>query len=645
MPSGPEVGSAYVSILPSAKGFGSKLQSEIGGEVGQAGVGAGQTFGKGMSTGVTSTAGSLAKSVTGVFAAVGAARFLTGAIGEAREAAQVGRLTEAVIKSTGAAAGVSAGQVSELAGKLSLVGGVDDDLIQSAENVLLTFTAVRNEAGKGNDIFDQATLAASNMSAALGTDLQSNITAVGKALQDPAKGAAALSRSGSLAKTDLEELNKMAAAGVPILEQQKFILAALEKQYGGAFAAAADPAAKAQVAWKNFQEQLGTSLLPVLNSVATVFANDIGPVIIAIVEGFSALPGPIQASVVGLLGIGAVAGPIGRVASGLKGLFVGGGKAAVGLGKVIVAGARLGASMLAMGGRIATAGVQMAVAGARSAATFAASLARAAASALVASAQMIGSFIATAAAAVLNAAIMVAAWLLAAAPFILLGLLIAGVVIAIIKNWDTISSTTVAVWDAITSFVTDAVGGMVDFISGAISNVVGFFVDLPGNILGALGDFGSLLLGLGGDLLRGLWSGIESALGWLYDKISGLAGGIVDKFKSALRISSPSKVFMELGGEIPAGLAIGIRSGAGLVRLAATDMMPSLVHRPFTAADSANFSNFGPATTAAGTSELNINLNGPVHIRSDEDITKLGRDLYQRSARERRARGIPVAPR
>ena len=46
-------------------------------------------------------------------------------------------------------------------------------LIASGENLLLTFTNIRNEAGKGNDIFNQATTATLDMSVALGTDMTS----------------------------------------------------------------------------------------------------------------------------------------------------------------------------------------------------------------------------------------------------------------------------------------------------------------------------------------------------------------------------------------------------------------------------------------------------------------------------------------
>ena len=72
------------------------------------------------------------------------------AVDEAAEAAVVGRQTDAVIRSTGGAANVTKGHLEDLAGSLSKVAAVDDEVIQSAGNVLLTFKAVRNEVGQGN---------------------------------------------------------------------------------------------------------------------------------------------------------------------------------------------------------------------------------------------------------------------------------------------------------------------------------------------------------------------------------------------------------------------------------------------------------------------------------------------------------------
>ena len=70
------------------------------------------------------------------------------AVAEAEEARKITAQTNAVIKSTGGVANVTADQVGKLAETLSMKAGIDDELIQSGSNVLLTFTNIRNEVGK-----------------------------------------------------------------------------------------------------------------------------------------------------------------------------------------------------------------------------------------------------------------------------------------------------------------------------------------------------------------------------------------------------------------------------------------------------------------------------------------------------------------
>src|SRR4051794_24562558 len=65
-------------------------------------------------------------------------------IGDARESAKAGRVTAQVIKSTGGAARITADQVGDLATAISNKTGADDEAIQSGQNLLLTFTNIRN---------------------------------------------------------------------------------------------------------------------------------------------------------------------------------------------------------------------------------------------------------------------------------------------------------------------------------------------------------------------------------------------------------------------------------------------------------------------------------------------------------------------
>src|SRR5690348_5185490 len=78
-------------------------------------------------------------------------------VAEAREAQKIGAQTTAVIKSTGGAANVTAGHVHDLADEIGRSTGQNADMIQSNENLLLTFKGILNQVGKGNAIFDRAT--------------------------------------------------------------------------------------------------------------------------------------------------------------------------------------------------------------------------------------------------------------------------------------------------------------------------------------------------------------------------------------------------------------------------------------------------------------------------------------------------------
>lgn len=225
------------------------------------------TFGSKMSSKMRTVGKGVGLAFGGALAVAG--KLGLDALGEAREAERVGRLTDAVIKSTGAAANVSAGQVAKLAEAISNKTGIDDEQIQSGQNLLLTFTKIRNEVGAGNDIFDQATMAATNLSAALGTDMKSASLQVGKALNDPVKGVGALTRAGvSFTQQQKDQIKAMVEAG-DTLGAQKLILKELGTQFGGAAEAAADPMQKLGTVVNNLKERVGTALLPAVSKAAS----------------------------------------------------------------------------------------------------------------------------------------------------------------------------------------------------------------------------------------------------------------------------------------------------------------------------------------------------------------------------------------
>lgn len=232
--------------------------------------------------GLKSAFGDVAKTAAGFLTANAIGQgfsFLKGQIGsvfaEARESILIGKQTEAVLKSTGGAAGVTAQQVGDLADSLSRVTNFDDEAIQSAENLLLTFTSI------GKDVFPQATETVLNMSQALGQDLKSSAIQLGKAMNDPITGSTALRRVGvALTEQQMKQIETFQKSG-DLLSAQKIIMKELATEFGGSARATADPLTLLSNAFKNLKESIGLAILPVALSFATLMTTKVVPALSA----------------------------------------------------------------------------------------------------------------------------------------------------------------------------------------------------------------------------------------------------------------------------------------------------------------------------------------------------------------------------
>ena len=139
---------------------------------------------------------------------------------------------ETVIKSTGGAAGLTAEELKTMASGLQNVTNFGDEAIINGQALLLTFTKI------GRDIFPRATEAMLDVSTAMGQDMKTSAIQVGKALNDPITGLAALRRVGiQFTKAQEDQIKSMVEAG-RLAEAQAVILGELERQFGGSAAAA-----------------------------------------------------------------------------------------------------------------------------------------------------------------------------------------------------------------------------------------------------------------------------------------------------------------------------------------------------------------------------------------------------------------------
>lgn len=243
------VGDVFLNVRADSKDFPGELDRQV-------------------TPGVAGVAAKAAAIMAGAFVAKQVFDFAKAGVAAAQEAAKVSAQTTAVIKSTGGAANVTAGQIDSLASAISRKTGIEDDSIKTGQNLLLTFTNVQNRAGAGNDIFNRATKAMVDMGAAMGTDASASAIQLGKALNDPVAGISALSRVGVTFSEGQKKVIKSMTETGDVAGAQKIILDELGKEFGGSAEAQATAAGKFKNAIGELQESVGRLLLPAIEGLA-----------------------------------------------------------------------------------------------------------------------------------------------------------------------------------------------------------------------------------------------------------------------------------------------------------------------------------------------------------------------------------------
>jgi TP901 family phage tail tape measure protein len=112
-----EVASAYVTLLPSARGFGAGISREIGGDLDQAGAAGGKRMGGGLKSGLLGSVGKLGGPLAAAVAAIGIGKIVSDSIASEADFSKT-------IRQIGVAADASAPQVDQLR-KLAIQMGAD----------------------------------------------------------------------------------------------------------------------------------------------------------------------------------------------------------------------------------------------------------------------------------------------------------------------------------------------------------------------------------------------------------------------------------------------------------------------------------------------------------------------------------------
>jgi hypothetical protein len=168
--------------------------------------------------------------------------------------------------------GEATDRVSAYAESLEKTLAVDADVIKRTQTKLATFSELTKTVNKAGGSFDRATKAALDMAAAGFGTAEGNAVQLGKALQDPIKGIAALAKSGVTFTAQEKEKIKVLVESGKQLQAQDMILKAIETQVGGTAASSASSFDKMKFAIAGVSDTFGEMMLPVIDALAPKLA-------------------------------------------------------------------------------------------------------------------------------------------------------------------------------------------------------------------------------------------------------------------------------------------------------------------------------------------------------------------------------------
>lgn len=232
------------------------------------------------------TTNRISKSMSSSLGLIGAGLSLGGIVTylkQAAEGAELARQADArvlqVAKSMnlfGANTAETTKRLSKYADSMELTTGQTAEVTKQTQATLLTFAEVGKTADEVGGIFDRATVAAADLAAAGFGTAEGNAVQLGKALNDPIKGLASLSKSGvTFTDAEKERIATLVKSN-KIGQAQALVLEAIEKQVGGVAAETALSSVKIQNAFGQVSDQIGEALLPYLDELSKFLTSPKG---------------------------------------------------------------------------------------------------------------------------------------------------------------------------------------------------------------------------------------------------------------------------------------------------------------------------------------------------------------------------------
>ena len=235
-----------------------------------------------------------------------------------------------------------------------------------------------------------------------------------------------------------------------------------------------------------------------------------------------------------------------------------------------------------------------------------------------------------------------------------------------------ITTIVAAIPQIITGIVNALINSIPQIIQAGVELLVSLIANLPTiiaeimkaipqiitGIVSALGQGVSQIAEVGANLVRGLWQGIQSLAGWIWDKVSGWISGIWDGILGFFGINSPSKEMAWVGEMLVEGLAGSIVDNGGQAVKAAEGMSKDIngvmqdLAKDMTTALPTDFSVKGSMENAmasavsggAGKSGFVLQLNiGTFNNYTNEDIRQLTNEIMVTAGQFAKRKGVVFA--
>lgn len=198
--------------------------------------------------GFSSFLGKIGGLMAGAFSVAAVVNFAKKSVQAYNESVNALTKLNSVMRATGNASGITSEEMVSFASDLQKVTKFEDDATVNAMALLSAFKSVKG------DIFKGAIIAAQDLATVLGTDINSAVMQIGKALEIPEVGLTMLRRSGvTFSEQQTAAIKKLLDEGNKY-EAQLRILTALNEKFGGA---ARDAGNTAQGSWTKAWNALG----------------------------------------------------------------------------------------------------------------------------------------------------------------------------------------------------------------------------------------------------------------------------------------------------------------------------------------------------------------------------------------------------